>query len=691
VVKNPAQVLVSNLTTGLELNNNFNYVIDWDDQFVRVIGGVAPNDNINISVYEVGGGSQLYRENYLGADIDQTVIIPVNAAEIAEIAVFVNGEITNETITFLPFADSVEWSIVESYVLQQIVINNGNYYRAVANVPAGTPLTDVDVWAPFLPTLQTIVDLKQDYGFDDGISIVVLGFTEPTQLSWSTPQVQYALANQTIVSTKTILFENSVRGTNPANLIVIRNGTRLRPPEGIEWIGDGSTVSFGLPQRSGYQQEIINAFTDIDVWVDGVLQTQAFGADPGEYGVSNWDGSNTPGRQVVFAAAPPPGARILISVSTVADYAVLEDQLQIASVVNLNDVFQIITWNDTEQQDILTQVFVGPVISGITINEPYDSTDYDSGAVNNEPGSFDFTTGDIVANNDFFLNRDDINPSRLWVTLSGRRLFEGVDYTVLGNELVLSRGAVSPTDVLVVTQFTNSVVPDAIGFRIFQDMRGVQATYRITDNTSTELVADLSATSDVILVRNAARLSEPNLAVGIFGAVTINGERIIYKNRNLADNSISGLRRGTAGTGAAEHLAGVAVYDISVGNLLFAEYQDRVVKDTMFGDLSTTTFTAPSIVIDPTQADSVEVYVGGTRQYPVNPDSSIDAVSEYPWTLTDTSPVTVDFDSLIPTNLEITILVRQSQTWYQQGAGTASDGRPLQETDTLAARFLRGF
>jgi hypothetical protein len=680
VVKNPAQVLVSNLTTGLELNNNINYLIDWDDQFVSFVSGVSDGDVVNISVYEVGGGSQLYRENYLGADIGQTVVIPVNAAEIAEIAVFVNGEITNEIVTYQPFAEASVWSIIESYSQQQIVIDDGDYYRAIADVPPGTPLTNIDFWAPFSPTLKTIVDLKQDYGFDDGISLVALGFTDPIQYSWSTPQVQYAVINQSQVIAKTVLLENSVVGTNPANLIVIRNGRRLTAPEGIEWFGDGSTLSFGLPQRGGYPQEIINAATDIKVWIDDVLQS-----NPDDYIVSS--GTD---RQVIFDQPPASNARILISVSTIADYLVTDDQLQIKGAVNLNDIFQIVTWNSTAEQNILTQVFVGPIISGITINESYDSTDFDSGILNNEPGSFDFTTGDVVANNNFFLDRSDIDPSRLWVTLSGIRLFDGVDYTVSDNELVLAGGAISSTDILVVTQFTNSVVPDAIGFRIFQDMRGMQYTYRIVESSTTELINDLSATDNVITVQDATKLSEPNLAVGLFGVITINGERIIYRERNLANNTVSGLRRGTAGTAAAGHRAGDIVYDIGTGNLLSEEYQDRIVSDSMFGDLSTTTFTAPSIVISSNQADSVEVYVGGVRQYPVNDDSSIDLQSEYPWSLLGTDPVTVDFEELIPPEIEITILVRQALTWYQQGIGTASDGRPLQETDTLAARFLRG-
>ena len=41
--------------------------------------------------------------------------------------------------------------------------------------------------------------------------------------------------------------------------------------------------------------------------------------------------------------------------------------------------------------------------------------------------------------------------------------------------------------------------------------------------------------------------------------------------------------------------------------------------------------------------------------------------------------------------VEVTILVRQGVTWYQQGVNQASDGIALQDTDTQAARFLRGF
>jgi hypothetical protein len=514
--------------------------------------------------------------------------------------------------------------------------------------------------------------------------------------------VQTVVANAATVSTKTITAANSLEGTNPANMILTRNGVRLEPAEGIEWFGDDSSVSFGLPQRGGYQQSIINPTTDITVWVDNVLQTQSLGAFVGDFSVTNWDGSNTPGRQVVFNTPPAAGARILISVSTVADYTIAGTQVQIASTVNLGDVFAITTWNDTAQQNILTQVFKGPVVSGVVINEPYDSTDYDPAFINNTPGSYDYTAGTTVANNQFDLQRTDIVASRLWVTLDGYRLFEGADYTVENGFLILASGAIGPAQVVAVTQFTNSVTPEEMAFRIFQDMRGVQATYRITRSTTTEVVLAVTADADEIFVDNAAALSEPNLELGILGVVIIDGERVMYRVRDLSLNKISSLLRGTAGTAAASHAVGADVTDIGRGNLLDQQYQNYVVSDTTLSDGSTAVYYAPSIDIDSAYQDSssdilaLEVYVGGVRQYRY---SDTVATSQYRWIVTDFDPVAVEFltDSdpvnpllLPPAGVEVTILVRRGKTWYERGIDSPSNGVALQDTNTEAARFLRG-
>jgi hypothetical protein len=159
--------------------------------------------------------------------------------------------------------------------------------------------------------------------------------------------------------------------------------------------------------------------------------------------------------------------------------------------------------------------------------------------------------------------------------------------------------------------------------------------------------------------------------------------------------------RGTAGTGAADHLSNATVYNLSRGNLLQNSYQDYTVSDTSTGDGSTAVFYAPSINVNDfadssSEAPAIEVYVGGTRQYAY---SDTTATSQYRWFVTDFDPLAVDFvvdNTVYPPlfapapGVEVTILVRQGVTWYQRGVTTPSDGIALQDTDTVAARFLRG-
>ena len=690
----------------------------------------------------------MYRANYSGGDIGETVVIPVDTAEITSIAVFVNGE-NVDSVTWEPYVDSANWTTLDSYSKLDVVNYSGNYYRALQDVPVGVSIANVLYWFEFVPTLQSLVDFGTDYGATDGVAMVVFGASTidagyfvigrsytittvgttnwvaigaasntvgvsfvatgagsgtgqaSTEYSWSTPQVQYQVADANMVTTKTIVLTNSVQGTNPANAIVTRNGLRLRPAEGIEWIGDDSSVSFGLPQRGGYNQSAINPVTDITVWVDDVLQVQNVGAIVGNYAVTSWTGSNTPGRQVVFYTPPPSGARILISVSTQADYEIVGNQVQISAVVNLNDVFAVTTWNDTSQQWPLTLVFQGPVTEGLTLTEGYDTTVYDAATVSDTPGSYDFAVGTTISVNNFYLERSLNNASRLWVTLNGYRLFEGIDYTIEGDYLILATGVIATLDVLVIEEFTNSVVPDAMAFRIFQDMRGVQAVYRITEATTTTLAQDLSSIADIAYVTDASRLSEPDLEMGVFGVITIDGERIMYRARDVVANTVSGFIRGTAGTAAADHNSGAEVYDIGRGNLLPKQFQDYIVSDSSLGDDSTTIFYAPSIEFadftDSTvETAAIEVYVGGMRQYAY---SDTTATSQYRYFVTDYDPLAIEFvvdtdvfPPLLPpaAGVEVTILVRQGVTWYAPGDGTASDGIALQDTETQAARFLCG-
>jgi hypothetical protein len=156
-----------------------------------------------------------------------------------------------------------------------------------------------------------------------------------------------------------------------------------------------------------------------------------------------------------------------------------------------------------------------------------------------------------------------------------------------------------------------------MAFRLFQDMRGVQTTFRITASTTTTVAQEVSAIADTIYVTDVLALTEPNLSDGIFGVITIDGERILYRVRDIATNSISGLQRGTAGTAAATHSIGAHVYDMGIGNRQAQQDQNYIVSDTSTGDGSTTIFYAPTINFDladsSVEIHSVEVYVGGNR------------------------------------------------------------------------------
>jgi hypothetical protein len=279
-----------------------------------------------------------------------------------------------------------------------------------------------------------------------------------------------------------------------------------------------------------------------------------------------------------------------------------------------------------------------------------------------------------------------------------------------------------------------------MAFRIFQDMRGVQATYRITPATTTYLVEPLAADDDTIYVHNAAALNEPNLSNNIWGLLTIDGERIMYRERDVENNKVSGLRRGTAGTGAADHTVGTNVYNISRGNLLPPQDQDYIVSASALADGTTTVFTADTIDLTTEDSmlrlDALEVYVGGIKQsehfigdgstvtfalsgivaladsvvtvngavqtdvtdYSITKTTltfvaapaveSIVQVSGY--TLIDSNPAEIVFETAPAEGSEVTMLVRRGVTWYAPGLTTPSNGVALQDTDTQAARFLRG-
>jgi hypothetical protein len=640
VVNDPIQVLVSNQTQRRDLLLGVHYTVDWVTKTVNIVDNISfpaasDGDIIVVSVYGIGGGNQLYRQSFIGNQIGNQLAIDVQYDLIEEFVIFVNGELIN------------------SYSYSE----DANGY--------------------------TEINFDNTYTINDYISITALGSSYFAEgITWSTPITEYFTADG---STLSFALTANMGGINAAVAVVERNGVRARPPAGAKYIADGST-GFTLPTRLGFNQStILNS--DVVVWLDNELQVQGI-----DYTVEPYV-SDDDLREILFTVAPNEGAVIDIAVFTDADYTfsglgtsavTLEWNPSASFLPLIGDVITVVTWNDTIQQGLLTTVYVGPITSSIAVDQPYDSAPFDSASVSFTPGSFDFADGISVSVNNFILDKVYTKPERLWVTLNGNRLFYGAGFTVSGQELILTSGVVGILDVVVITEVTDSITPDPIGFRIFQDMRGLQLTYRITENSSTYLISDITAESDTIYVNNVSNLEIPDPSKNLLGVITVNGERITYRTVDLATNSISGLRRGTAGTAAAAHLTNSTVYDMGLGNLLDSQYQNRTVQDVFIGDGSTIKFVASNINLN-YYADSsgfieqaLQVYIGGILQ------SDNYFISYY-------EPIAVEFDQAPPDGQEVVIAVVQGLSWYQPGTNTASNGLALQETDTDAARFFRGF
>jgi hypothetical protein len=709
LVPYPQSVIVTNLTTGQDLTQDVAYVLDWVEQTITMIQSVAPGDIVVVSVYGLGGGNQLFENSYRGSTFGTELSVPVVYNQILEFAIFVNGNLTTNytyapeyattgiSSPYNPTGSSGTTLVVISTLgiqLGSLIVGTGfTSGQTVVGKLSGTALV---ISAPpdsqpsgvltFLANINsTKITFANSFSATEMVTLTAIGPTtvdniEVIDYSWSAPITQIMSGDG---STLTYELDNSLAYTNPDNLIVTVNGLRARTSAGIEYYGDGSS-EYLIPDRLGFSYALI-ADNEVNVYINDIplILNVDYVVEP--YNPFNgYDGR----RVVIFAEDPPIGSRILICVDTNTQCYVnrgdstLNFRLGQGLEPGIGDVIEVTTWNDTRQQNILTQVFVGPVEVGITITEPYDSTRYDQGD-GTSPGDpdypvapFDFSADSLIVSNNLDLGRTVVNADRLWVTVNGRRLYYGFGFGIVGQELILTNGILGPNDVVMITQFTESVVPEPMAFRIFQDMRGVQATYRMTVATTTQLAQPLGQYDDVIYLVDASTQGEPNLAANVWGVLTVNGERIMYRERNTVNNTISSLLRGTAGTAAASHDIDSTVYSLGRGNLLPEQYQNYIVNNTFMSDGTTVEFVT-DIITTEANLDAVEIYVGGIR-------------TTNDGTFTGFAPVSFEFDEAPPAGLEINILIRRGVTWYAPGPGTPSNGVALQDTNTQAARFLRG-
>ena len=626
----PVGVLFYNITQNIAYPDGAGFQVSWPAYAASITAGplVNPGDVIGIKVFGVGGGNIGYLGTWPNGDIlasGDIAIVPFPYQTTTSMVIFKNGA---------PLSSS-------QYTYSQESASRTGLFFDVA-------LTQND--------RITVVSYAEN-----------VSGTVPAP-SWSTPVTEFFVS----AGQQTYTLTNSVSGTNPANLTLYKNGIIARPPEGALYTSNGFAVTYELPNKGGYDLNLVSD-NDVSVYVDNNPLILGVGFTV-NLAISSSE------RTIALASAPAAGKEILISVRTRAQYWVLGNQVVLQAsqglVASLGDIIAVTTFNDTSEQSLLTQVFVGPATSGLVVTEGYDETLYDEGSTSGASGSFDYQIGTQVNVNNFDIGRPVSDPERLWVSLDGRILFPNENFVIQGQIVTISGPAINASQRVVITSMTNNVVPPAIAFRIFQDMRGMQFTYRITPQSTTSLVQSCTATADIIYVVDASVLTEPDLANGVFGLITINGEKISYRVRNTTNNTVSGLRRGVSGTGASAHALRSYVYDIGLGNLLPVYYQDHDLLTNSLADGTQTAFVADYSIGSAEYSNAVLVYIGGILQ-----------TSGY--TVTSVDPVQVVFDEAPTSGYQVSIRVRSGLSWYQPGIDTASDGIPLQDTDTPAAMFFR--
>lgn len=148
------------------------------------------------------------------------------------------------------------------------------------------------------------------------------------------------------------------------------------------------------------------------------------------------------------------------------------------------------------------------------------------------------------------MSRAAINSNYIWVQVNGIPLVNGIDYTVLEDQVtvqVSSKFMHSNTDDVVINSINhNQLASTVVGYRVFNDMFNRTHFKRLSKLHTTWLTQDLNSTDSYIHVNDASVLTMPIPSEHIPGIVIINGERIEFLT--ASNNTLGTLRRGTLGT-----------------------------------------------------------------------------------------------------------------------------------------------
>jgi hypothetical protein len=477
--------------------------------------------------------------------------------------------------------------------------------------------------------------------------------------------------------------------------IVEANGKVLRGPDVSYYLGDGTTTRYDFNAPSGLggtvgttdaisetadthtitadtagrpalgedstidPAKVITSASQIQVHINGVEQilnthytvdlgngihTADETSETGDTTTTTADTASSADR-VVFVTAPD--STDLIAITTIADNHyynqgtdVILDVAQLASdgqTLTANDVVSVTTFNNALGMKLRREVLKGK------------------------------------PDNIFKLRFDPLNAGYTFVWLNGVQQVQNYDFTMTGNTITFVGKTITASDRLDVMYFALESAVSATGFRIFKDMLNRTFYKRISKNSTTELVDDLTDTINTIQVKDGTALPEPDASNNMPGVVFIDKERIEYFTKN--GDTLGQLRRGTLGTGIKDHSDGTLVVDASGTQTI--PYVDTVYTNTFTGDGSTLAFTLSQA---PASASELDIFIGGQRLLLTSEDGSTENYS--------VSGSTVTLITIPASGTQVKVLHKKGQVWYTALDGNPADGRGLQASTTQQAKFI---
>jgi len=332
------------------------------------------------------------------------------------------------------------------------------------------------------------------------------------------------------------------------------------------------------------------------------------------------------------------------------------------------------------------------------------------------------------------------NDSFVWITANNQWLIAGYDYKVLDDyrTIVFAESIEIGNNANVIITVVNppSVGNFILGYRMFSDMFNRQYFSRLSTYFSTRLSQPLQYTDTQIFVEDGDHLFQPNPTLRLPGVILLDGERIEYTAKD--GNVLSGLRRGTLGTGPAkfsdqyttvidqsinqkinteeniniQHInsSNTNTYIISTLTNTLTNYSVNSSGDVsgVFLPASVSNFssgiqllTTSTMVNPPAAIDQVEVYYGGRRlrktsldvhdksvSYYAQPNSITTLLPEFS-IITATQTLILNINETINTGTRITVIQRTGKLWNENTSTSLFSDSNSIDTRGNRAQFLR--